>query len=181
MNNTFQSQYTFFDPTTLKVGNHTFTLKKVVEQVGHDDTLPYAATLYIDNKRVAIVFNDGWGGETQYHQIFNKDLLEKAEKEIKGLPYPITPLDVMDIPLTINNVANIADIIAENTISLQLFYKRKKECIIGVIGCKLICAPLPQYVKNITNENSKKEMIEQHCKRIENSGYKILSAPHIIP
>lgn len=169
-----KSKYTYFDPTTLTIGGYKFTLKSVKEQVGHDDTLPYAAMLYINNKKVAIVFNDGWGGETQYSQIFENDLLEKAEEAIKGLPYPITPMGDIDdeINLKLNYVIDIADIIAYSVLSTKLLYKRKKNHILMRKGIHLASYPF---------DTTNFELGERFCDNFVQKGYTILSSPHILP
>ena len=176
------SKYTYFEPSKIEIGGHTISLKSVKEQVGHDDSLPYAAILYIDNKKVAIIFNDGWGGETQYSQIFNNTLLEKAEDDIKGLPYPKMPYeDVSEFDLKVNNILTIADIIAYNVLSLKLWYKKKKDHIIAVKGISVIVQKIPSYFANIESEQSKEELLETLCKNLNDKGYVILSAPHICP
>lgn len=170
-----KSKYTYFDPTTLTIGGYKFALKKVIEQIGHDDTLPYAAILYINNKKVALIFNDGWGGETQYSQIYENSLLQKAEVAIKGLPYPNTPMDDIDdninSMLKLNYVIDIADIIAYNVLSTKLMYKRKKDHIIMRKGIHLA-----SYLFNSTNF----ELGEMFCDKFVKQGYTILSSPHIL-
>ena len=176
------SKYTFFDPTTITIGGHKISLKSVKEQVGHDDTLPYAAILYIDNKKVAIIFNDGWGGDTQYSQIFNNDLLQQAEKDVKDLPYPKMPYeDVSEFDLKVQNVLTIADIIAYNVLSLKLAYKKKKDHIIAVKGISILTWKIPQYLNDVKDEQARAYIVELQCKSLIDHGYTILSAPHICP
>lgn len=170
-----QSKYTYFDPTTLTIGGYKFTLKSVVEQVGHDDTLPYAAMLYINNKKVALIFNDGWGGETQYSQIYENDLLNKAEDAIKGLPYPDTPMgdidDNINYMLKLDNVVEIADIIAYNVLSTKLMYKRKKN---HIIMRKDI------HIASFKCDTTEFMPCEWFCDNLAKKGYTILSAPHLL-
>lgn len=65
---------------TCKVNEElTITLKNVTEVMGHDDSLPFNADLYIRNakhkrsKLVARCWNDGWGGETNIDTILPED------------------------------------------------------------------------------------------------------------
>lgn len=64
-------------------GNFTFELKAFREIAGHDDSLPFTASLYINNKRVATVTNDGWGGDAVvYPNGKNSALLDIAMKAV---------------------------------------------------------------------------------------------------
>lgn len=176
------SAYTYFEPSAITIGGHNISLKSVKEQIGHDDTLPYSAILYIDKKKVAIIFNDGWGGETQYSQIFNNDLLEQAEKDVKGLPYPKMPYeDVSEFNLKVRTILTIADIIAYNVLSLKSAYKKKKDHIIAIKGISIMTWKVPQYLNNIQNEHARAYIVELQCKSLIDHGYTILSAPHICP
>ena len=51
-------------PTTMKIGEWNVGLKGYKEIAGHDDSRPYQAKVYVDGKSTAIVYNDGWGGES---------------------------------------------------------------------------------------------------------------------
>lgn len=50
-------------PISLTLGDYTFTMKNYRRIPGHDDSLPFTATLYINGKRSYEALNDGWGGE----------------------------------------------------------------------------------------------------------------------
>lgn len=39
-------------------------LKNIRVVDGHDDSLPYKANLYFKKKKIALLHNDGWGGDT---------------------------------------------------------------------------------------------------------------------
>lgn len=49
----------------IEVGRNRFTLKDFKLQEGHDDSIPYTAILYMNDKPVCKCFNDGWGGITE--------------------------------------------------------------------------------------------------------------------
>lgn len=51
-----------FFPTSIKLGKYEIELRNYKRVMGHDDSLPYQASLYVNGKRVADAFNDGWGG-----------------------------------------------------------------------------------------------------------------------
>ena len=49
----------------IEVGDkHRFTMRDFRLQEGHDDSLPYVATLCDNGKPLCKCLNDGWGGET---------------------------------------------------------------------------------------------------------------------
>lgn len=92
-----------------------FTLKQFKEiKGGHDDSLPYTATLLVNNEPMYECFNDGWGGETQL-TLINKRLFkrhQKIEEYISQFKWkfglPSRPVLTMDLTLHF-----IADILAE--------------------------------------------------------------------
>ena len=127
--------YPNFD--TFEVGGHKFTLKNCKEVVGHDDSLPYVAKLYIDDEQVCSLYNDGWGGETNVTQVVNQKLLDKAICDIQGEKIPMYPWDESYIDLsqfTLTKVQEIADIIAPICIAVNSKLKEhpKEKIIIGI-------------------------------------------------
>ena len=48
----------------MTLGNDVIELKALKEIKGHDDSFPYEAILFVNGKKTANVWNDGWGGET---------------------------------------------------------------------------------------------------------------------
>lgn len=171
---------TFFDPTTLKVGNHTFTLKNCKKQIGHDDSTPYTASLYIDNKRVCTLYNDGWGGETNCTQIINAELLETAINDVKNEPYSRMPWekDKEACNLKVGTLTSIVDTIAENILCFTPLYRR--------YGLKVAILAIDQnsdlrFCKFNTSRMTEKELIENSKIKAEEyakRGYYILTAPH---
>ena len=58
---------------------YSIEVKKVREVMGHDDSQPYNAELWVNKKHIADCFNDGWGGETQIDIIDAKMFKEVAD------------------------------------------------------------------------------------------------------
>lgn len=58
-------------------GKLKIEIRKYREVMGHDDSLPYNAELWVNNQHFADCFNDGWGGETTILPKDNK-LLEEV-------------------------------------------------------------------------------------------------------
>ena len=48
------------------------------EQVGHDDSLPYGAEVWINDCPCGTAFNDGWGGESVFNSNGHYDNLVEA-------------------------------------------------------------------------------------------------------
>lgn len=104
-----------FAPEYLTIGEYTFSLRKFREITGHDDSLPYTATLYANGRPVCDLFNDGWGGETMvtpstaensaYHEICDY-LSEHGDEFVLA--------EMCNITLYYDNVSIIGDCLAEN-------------------------------------------------------------------
>lgn len=65
----------------IKCGDDKYTLRdfKLIE--GHDDSLPYSATLCINGKPICKCFNDGCGGDTQLTPInIQSEVIMKSAK-----------------------------------------------------------------------------------------------------
>lgn len=162
------------------IGGHTIALKDCKEQIGHDDSIPYAARLFIDNKLVCTIYNDGWGGETNITQLVNAELLEKVNKDIKGLPFVIYPWDENTYPdIKIDSVLDVADCIAEVCLNIKDAFKRKimKRTIIAINKAEMRSATLPK------RENAKtlslRELVtcEHQCNNYIKQGFYILNCP----
>ena len=54
-----------FGCNVIECGKDRFTLKDFKIQDGHDDSLPYSATLCINGNPICKCVNDGWGGTTE--------------------------------------------------------------------------------------------------------------------
>lgn len=48
-----------------QVGNYKVALVNLSLCEGHNDSMPYTGTLFINSKRIGSVHNDGWGGVSQ--------------------------------------------------------------------------------------------------------------------
>lgn len=71
----------------IKVGDNVFTITKCKRIDGHDDSLPYTATLCLNGKEYARCFNDGWGAPTDIYpldgNIKRKDSINDDLKQYK--------------------------------------------------------------------------------------------------
>lgn len=64
--------------------DYTFELRGYKKVIGHDDSLPFNASLYINNKKVATCYNDGWGGEAVVEVIEKyRGLYDRAIEALK--------------------------------------------------------------------------------------------------
>lgn len=73
-------------PTAMTFGDYKVELRNYRRNMGHDDSLPYQATLYINGKKVAEVTNDGWGGISNIRTLSDSGtkLYNEFYKFIKG-------------------------------------------------------------------------------------------------
>lgn len=67
----------------IKVGGSAnglrFTMMDYQEINGHDDSLPYNATLYLNGEPFCKCMNDGWGGDTFLTPIVNRNEFEEVK------------------------------------------------------------------------------------------------------
>lgn len=170
--------YPNFD--TLEVGGHKFTLKDCKEVVGHDDSLPYVGTLYIDGKQVCTLYNTGWGGETDITQIIDGNLLVKATNDIKGKPIPTLPWDNMEIPndITLTNIQEIADIIACTCVEVNARVKKygKEKTIVAFKGEKI---HFINFKKDHKLSKKDLEFCITRCNELIEQGFYIVNAPQM--
>ena len=64
-----------------KFGQYVVEMRKFKETMGHDDSLPFNAELWVGNTHIANCYNDGWGGETVVAPV-NCELFDKVAKEV---------------------------------------------------------------------------------------------------
>lgn len=62
-------------------GKYKITLKCLKQVKGHDDSLPFTAKLYVNNKVCCECYNDGWGGSAML-TIINNDLFNLIDNEV---------------------------------------------------------------------------------------------------
>ena len=166
---------------SVKLGGHTITLKNCARQIGHDDSTPYAARLFVDNKLVCTVYNDGWGGESNAIQIQNKELLAKVNEDIQGLPFVIYPWDKHDTTfstLTLSSIFEVCDCIAEHTLYLKDILKKRgaKKTIIALKGDEIRYATMQKLdIKNITVDDLIACQVK--CNELIKLGYTIVNCP----
>ena len=60
-----------------------FTMMDYQEINGHDDSLPYNATLYLNGKPFCKCMNDGWGGDTLLTPIVDRNEFEDVKSRLK--------------------------------------------------------------------------------------------------
>lgn len=82
---------------------------KVAEHMS-EETTAFTADLYVDNKKIAFIKNDGRGGSTYYQQYKQEDapILRQAEEYCKALPPAVYPGSLTDgnsfeIPMNLEN------------------------------------------------------------------------------
>ena len=66
------------------IGTYKCELKCFKVVPGHDDSLPYIAKLYVNNKYLCSLHNDGWGGETFVSDVQDNELYNKLDKEVRN-------------------------------------------------------------------------------------------------
>ena len=84
-----------------------FTMMDYQEINGHDDSLPYDATLYLNGKPFCKCMNDGWGGDTLLTPVVSRDEFEEVKSRLKGYKsvYLWQDLKFVD-DVTINSIAD---------------------------------------------------------------------------
>lgn len=113
-------------PTTITLGEYTFTLKNFRRVSGHDDSLPYTATIYVNGKRTFKAFNDGWGGETNFLPVDKAGVSEQTINDyLDGDKFPWCTY--ADVTLYYNRLACVADKLADNADLRKTFIKMKKK------------------------------------------------------
>lgn len=66
---------------SMTFGKYKITLKCLKQVKGHDDSLPFTAKMYVNNKPFCEAYNDGWGGSAML-TIINKELFEMIDNEV---------------------------------------------------------------------------------------------------
>jgi hypothetical protein len=144
----------------------TFTLKNYHRVKGHDDTLPYEATLCANGVKVATCFNDGWGGETNVDIILTSKapLLDTIDSVLKDatLTFEYNG-EKHTFPLKLND---IADMLAyDMEIYQEVKKKQKKNIYFMFPDGHIMYAPIDEN-KKLTlddfkdNEEKKKQIKE---------------------
>jgi hypothetical protein len=95
----------------IKVGGSAnglrFTMMDYQEINGHDDSLPYNATLYLNGKPFCKCMNDGWGGDTLLTPIVSRNEFEEVKSRLKGYKSVYLWQDLKFVDnVTINSIAN---------------------------------------------------------------------------
>lgn len=95
--------------TRIKCDKMVFTMRMFQDCIGHDDSLPYFAILYVDNVPTYECFNDGWGGETDI-KVLDHAKDEQVAKAIEGKKFYFDGYKKVTIDL---KVWHIADFLAD--------------------------------------------------------------------
>lgn len=105
-----------FFPTSTMVGGHNVELRSFIETVGHDDSLPYQAKVFVDGKEVAVAYNDGWGGETNVRVTKEKayPLMNEVEKYIRENKEQFPLGEYGGHKLYHTNLSSVCDSLADN-------------------------------------------------------------------
>lgn len=113
-------------PTTITLGDYTFTLKNFHRVNGHDDSLPYTATIYVNGKRTFNAFNDGWGGETNFQTIDKAKVNEQTINDyLSGNKFPWCTY--ANVTIYYNRLACVADSLADNADLRKTLSRMKKK------------------------------------------------------
>lgn len=105
-----------FFPTSIMVGKHKVELRSFIETMGHDDSLPYQAKIFVDDKQVAIAYNDGWGGETNVQTTKEQayPVMNEIEKYIRNNKEQFPLGEYEGHALYHTNLSSICDSLADN-------------------------------------------------------------------
>ena len=109
-----------------QIGKYKCELKCFKEIVGHDDSLPYIAKLYINGKYVCKVMNDGWGGMSSIEEMNNKSLYDEFNSFIKG----IIAFTYQDMTIKYHSLEDFCDFLADDTLKYQMVNKMSKDHIV---------------------------------------------------
>jgi hypothetical protein len=109
-----------------QVDQYKCELKAFKEIIGHDDSLPYIAKLYINGKYVCQVMNDGWGGMSFIREMNNKSLYDEFNSFIKD----IVAFTYQDITIKYHSLEDFCDMLAEHTLKYQMVNKKSKDHIV---------------------------------------------------
>jgi len=97
---------------SMTFGKHKITLKCLKQVKGHDDSLPFTAKLYVNNKVCCECYNDGWGGSAML-TIINEELFKVIDEEVTK--YDISFNNKVFGKYTLSDVADeLAWIIVDN-------------------------------------------------------------------
>lgn len=113
-------------PKIKQIGQYKCELKCFKEIIGHDDSLPYIAKLYINGKYVCQVMNDGWGGMSFIREMNNKSLYDEFNSFIKD----IVAFTYQDITIKYHSLEDFCDVLADDTLKYQLIDKKSKDHIV---------------------------------------------------
>lgn len=72
---------------------HTFELRNCKEVMGHDDTLPFNADIYLNGKRIGSAWNTGWGGDSEYR--LGNDITESDKTALKEVEDTIAGIQLL--------------------------------------------------------------------------------------
>lgn len=103
-------------PTSIKVGSHEVEIRSFKETAGHDDSMPYQAKIHVDGKECAVVYNDGWGGESNIQGTKTEayKVLNELEQHIHSHKEEFFMGEYEGHKLYHSNLASICDTLAMN-------------------------------------------------------------------
>ena len=113
-------------PKIKQVGKYKCELKCCKEIIGHDDSLPYIAKLYINGKYVCQVMNDGWGGMSYIREMNNQSLYDEFNSFIKD----IVAFTYHDMTIKYHSLEDFCDLLAGQTLKYQMVNKMSKNHIV---------------------------------------------------
>jgi len=113
-------------------------LAEVRENIGHDDSIPYQAVVFIGEKsspmqrvinfkKIATVCNSGWGGNSEIRITENGDGVEKNTAHLERINAECSKHEAyyMNAPLTKYNMGLLFDLMVENFLIIDEQSRKK--------------------------------------------------------
>lgn len=102
-------------PTRKTLGEYTVELKGFKTIAGHDDSLPYQASVIVNGIKVGTIHNDGWGGESRIEPAKGwNDLIVKADLYLRKNKTQFPDIEMYGIRLYFDSLTYVCDHIASN-------------------------------------------------------------------
>lgn len=157
-------------------GPFVIEMRKFTKVHGHDDTLPFTAELWVNNKSIAQCFNDGWGGECMITpnqkniELYNKvkEIVEKTNNYLDNTEWFYT-------------IPNLADLMAIECLEAKFIEKRQKhELVFRDLEKQLVCIPFKTNKGKISIDKlielpNGKEFLSKTIEKYKEKGWTLLN------
>lgn len=123
-----------FAETELANHNMVVTFKNIKKIAGHDDSLPFMGSFYINGKRVGEAHNDGWGGECSYSFV-GKNSYTYGQLEEIAKQYQWSWLGDKHNYDTFNSILDelACEVLSVADINKKVKSLTKKYCLVGLL------------------------------------------------